>query len=861
MKVNQLREAFLSYFEAHSHTRVPSASLVPAGDATLLLTNAGMVPFKDYFTGVQKPPYTRATSTQKCVRAGGKHNDLDNVGYTARHHTFFEMLGNFSFGDYFKEQAIEFAWNFLTKELKLPAEKLWITVHHSDSEAEDIWKNKIKVDPNRFSKCGDKDNFWSMGDTGPCGPCTEIFYDHGPGVPGGPPGSPEEDGDRYIEIWNLVFMQFERSSDGTMTSLPKPSVDTGMGIERIAAVLQGVHSNYEIDLFTALIEKAKSLVPGDNIHSLRVLADHIRSVSFMIADGILPSNDGRGYVLRRILRRALRHGHNLGQSKPFFHKMVAELVAQMGDAFGELKVKQQLIESTILAEEQQFGRTLEGGMKLLTDAIEQQKFSQVPGELAFKLYDTYGFPLDLTQDVAREKGITVDTAGFDVQMAEQKERARSASKFSVDLCAPLLKLRESTAFTGYDATSTAAVVKYCLVNSELVDEAGDTQATLVLDKTPFYAESGGQVGDTGEISGDGFSFTVQDTQKAGQLIIHIGQLHGKLKVGASATAQIDKERRDHIRRHHSVTHLLHAALRKVLGTHVEQRGSLVAPTYLRFDFTHPKALTDVQLAQITEVVEREILANTPVTTKELPFEEAKAQGAMALFGEKYEHDVRMLTMGDGYSIELCGGTHVKRTGDIGPFVIQSETAISSGIRRIEAVAGLMAINVLKAQQRVLAQATATLGCRTEELPEKLELLQSNMKKLEREQGALQQKQLAAKAQDLSSQAVDVGGIQVICTNVGAIDPKALRSMADDLKERLKPAIIVLVAQNDKAQFVVSVTKDIAKDYPAGKLVRLLAEIVGGKGGGRDDMAQAGGPDVSKIPTALEAVVPWIKAAK
>ena len=865
MKTADIRSAFLSFFERNGHTIVPSSSLVPANDPTLLFTNAGMNQFKDVFLGREKRPYTRATSSQRCVRAGGKHNDLDNVGYTARHHTFFEMLGNFSFGDYFKEEAIRFAWTFLTEELGLPKEKLWVTVHHSDKEAEDIWLNQIGVDPNRFSRLGDKDNFWQMGDTGPCGPCTEIFYDHGPEVWGGPPGSPDDDGDRYIEIWNLVFMQFNQQKDGSRELLPKPSVDTGMGLERIAAVMQGVHSNYEIDLFQTILKAASDLLGGvpTTEASLRVIADHIRSSAFLITDGVMPSNESRGYTLRRIIRRAIRHGHKLGAREPFFHKLVPALCDAMGDAYPELVKARDMVEQVLLQEEEQFARTLDKGMKLLEDEISRLEGDVIPGKTVFTLYDTYGFPVDLTNDIARERNLRLDEAGFEAAMAEQRERARAASKFDVDYNS-LPAIDGKTEFTGYEALAGEGQV-IALVNAEnrKVDALAEgEQGLVILDKTPFYGESGGQVGDTGQLKSANAVVDVVDTQKNGDLIVHhVRVVQGRLGRGDTVTAEVDRQQRKATALNHSATHLLHAALRKVLGEHVQQKGSLVNAQRLRFDFAHFEPVTPEQLEQIQALVNQQIRANTPVTTTVTDMESARKLGAMALFGEKYGDTVRVLSMGeDNFSVELCGGTHVSRTGDIGMFVIVSESGISSGVRRIEALTGVEAEKWVTRSERTLRDLAGLVKGSRENLTDKIQGLLERQRELEKEIERLKGKLASAAGADLASQAEEVNGARVLVAALEGADRKALMDTADQLKNKLQQAVVLLAAtEDDKVVLVAGVTKDLTDRIKAGDLIREVAPKVGGKGGGRPDMAQGGGTDVSALPAALDAARDWIRS--
>lgn len=846
----EIRQAFLDFFKQQGHEVVDSSSLIPANDPTLMFTNAGMVQFKDVFLGSDKRSYSRATSSQRCVRAGGKHNDLENVGYTARHHTFFEMLGNFSFGDYFKQDAIKFAWNFLTEELGLPKEKLWITVHHSDTEAEKIWKEEIGVDPERFSKL-DEDNFWSMGDTGPCGPCTEIFFDHGPEVWGGPPGSPEEDGDRYIEIWNVVFMQYNRSADGEMTSLPKPSVDTGMGLERIAAVMQNVHSNYEIDMFQNLLKATAAAVGTTDLDnkSLRVIADHIRSCSFLIVDGVLPSNEGAGYVLRRIIRRAVRHGNKLGAQGAFFNQLVVALVKEMGEAYPELAEKQAQVERVLLKEEEQFAKTLDHGMRLLEEAINNLKGSVIPGETVFKLYDTYGFPHDLTADVAREHELTIDDEGFEREMGAQRERARAAGKFSVDYN-DAIKLDGETSFTGYEHLSgDASTVVALFKEGEAVDElqAGES-GLVVLNETPFYAESGGQVGDTGVLSAAAATFTVTNCTKEAKNNLHHGSVAtGTLKVGDKVAPQVDAERRQSIALNHSATHLLHEALRVVLGEHVQQKGSLNDAERLRFDFSHFESMTDEEVFTVEKLVNDQIRLNTPVVTEIMEIEAAKAKGAAALFGEKYDDEVRVLSMGGDFSIELCGGTHAKRTGDIGLLKITSEGGVAAGVRRIEAVTGECALTYFAEQKNQFEQ--------------KLQDQQAKTRLLEKELEQMKAKLAAAKGADLASNAVEVNGVKVLAAQLDGVEPKALRDTIDQLKNKLGNGVVVLATVSDgKIALAAGVTKELSGKVRAGDLIKELTAKLGGKGGGRPDFAQGGGSDLAALPAALESVAALVEAA-
>ncbi len=866
----EIRSAFLNYFAEHDHKIVESSPLVPANDPTLLFTNAGMVQFKDVFLGKEKRSYARATSSQRCVRAGGKHNDLENVGYTARHHTFFEMLGNFSFGDYFKREAIGFAWEFLTKTLQLPPEKLWVTVYAEDDEAADIWLNEVGVNPDRFTRIGDKpggrryesDNFWSMGDTGPCGPCSEIFYDHGPEIWGGPPGSPEEDGDRYIEIWNLVFMQYNRDADGVMTSLPKPSVDTGMGLERLAGVLQGVHSNYEIDLFQSLIEAAARATHTTDLasKSLRVIADHIRSCAFLVVDGVLPGNEGRGYVLRRIIRRAIRHGYQLGQQQPFFYTLVDALDEQTGDAYPELRRAREHVKRVLKVEEERFAETIEQGMRILNEAIEALDGKVIPGDVLFRLYDTYGFPLDLTADIAREHELEVDEEGFDREMEAQRERARAASRFGVQQTTAV-QLDGVTDFTGYERLDEQSTVIALFRDGESVDKlaAGD-QGMVILDRTPFYAESGGQVGDAGELIANGMRFEVRDTQKQGGAVFgHVGELaEGELHIGDAVSAQVDQERRRAIALNHSATHLLHAALREILGEHVQQKGSLVEPGRLRFDFSHFEPISREQLNEIERRVNAEVRANHMVETRIMSLEDAKAVGAMALFGEKYDEQVRVLRMGD-FSTELCGGTHVRATGDIGLCKITAETGIASGVRRIEAVTGDAAVQWVQRDEDRLLTVADVLNCSREEIGDKTARLLEQGRRLEKELQQLKSKLASAAGSDLAGQAVDVGGAKVLAAALDGVEPKAMREMLDQLKNKLGSAVILLATVNgDKVNLIAGVTKDLTGKFRAGDLVKLAAAKVGGKGGGRPDMAQAGGSDTGGVGEALALVEPWVR---
>ena len=858
----ELRRAFLDFFVERGHQEVPSSSLVPGNDPTLLFTNAGMVQFKDVFLGRDKRSYNRATTSQRCVRAGGKHNDLENVGYTARHHTFFEMLGNFSFGEYFKREGIQYAWDFLTRTLGLPADKLWITVFTDDDEAADIWLQEIGVSPKRFSRCGAKDNFWSMGDVGPCGPCSEIFYDHGPDVWGGPPGSPEEDGDRYIEIWNLVFMQYNRDAEGALTPLPRPSVDTGMGLERLAAVMQGVHSNYEIDLFQALIRSAARITGCSDLEdkSLRVIADHIRSCAFLIVDAVLPSNEGRGYVLRRIIRRAIRHGYMLGVKEPFFYRLVATLREEMGDAYPELVQAQKQVEQVLKVEEERFAETLEQGMKILEHAIDGLAGKQIPGDTVFKLYDTYGFPTDLTADIARERNMTLDMEGFEREMEAQRERARAASHFgSGDQVN--ITLEGETEFTGYERLDDQSMVIALFQNGKSVDTLGDKEGGMVvLDRTPFYGESGGQVGDTGGIRLGRERFQVTDTQKqSGDVYLHIGKFSGAvLRVGDRVQPEVDRQQRSHTALNHSATHLLHAALRNVLGDHVQQKGSLVDADRLRFDFIHFEPVSREQLQQVERLVNQQIRHNYMVETRIMSLEDAKTSGAMALFGEKYADQVRVLRMGD-FSTELCGGTHVKAVGEIGLFRITGETGIASGVRRIEGVTGERAIEWMEAEEERLYRVAHLVKSGRREVGDKVAQLVERNRKLEKELEQLQSRLASAAGSDLAMNAVDVNGVKVLAAGLEGVEPKSLRDTMDKLKDKLGSAVIVLgTASDGKVSLVAGVTKDQTSVMKAGDLIRFVAEQVGGKGGGRPDMAQAGGKDPAALPAALDSVEGWVR---
>ncbi|MGX2041584.1 alanine--tRNA ligase [Methylocaldum sp. MU1018] len=858
----ELRSLFLKFFEERQHAIVPSSPLIPADDPTLLFTNAGMVQFKDVFLGREERPYVRAASAQRCVRAGGKHNDLENVGYTARHHTFFEMLGNFSFGDYFKRDAIHYAWEFLTGVLKLPAERLWVTVYDQDKEAEAIWLDDVGVDPARFSRIGSKDNFWSMGDTGPCGPCTEIFYDHGEGIPGGPPGSTEEDGDRYIEIWNLVFMQYDRASDGVLTPLPRPSVDTGMGLERIAAVVQGVHSNYEIDIFKALVKAAADLaqIEATDHGSLRVLADHIRSCAFLIADGVLPSNEGRGYVLRRIIRRAIRHGYKLGIRDTFFCRLVGPLCAQMGDAYPELVAARSMVEQVLKKEEERFAETLEQGMRLLEAHLKDMSGKTVPGETVFQLYDTYGFPVDLTADFAREHGLTLDMEGFERAMEAQRERARAASHFAADYSHDE-HLDVHCEFTGYESSCEDTAIAAVLRDGKSVEAlAAGEDGILILTKTPFYAESGGQVGDRGIIRAGENLFEVIDTQKkGGDVILHIGRVSkGAFAPGLTCEAKVDAKARNATALNHSATHLLHAALRKVLGDHVTQKGSLVNPDRLRFDFSHFEPVAADQLEAVERLVNEQIRANNGVAAEVMSKEDALRAGAMALFGEKYGDKVRVLRIGD-FSTELCGGIHVKRAGDIGLFKIVSETGVAAGVRRIEAVTGEAALDWIEKNDRILQSLGERMKSGRESLDEKVGQLLERNRVLEKELERLKSKMATAAGDDLVSRAVMIDGIKVLAAKVDESDPKGLRDMVDQLRNKLGSAAIVLGSvKEDKVTLIAGVTKDQIDRIKAGDLVNAVAVQVGGKGGGRADMAQAGGTNPKMLDAALKSVPDWVR---
>ncbi|EMA9788805.1 alanine--tRNA ligase [Salmonella enterica] len=867
----EIRQAFLDFFHSKGHQVVASSSLVPNNDPTLLFTNAGMNQFKDVFLGLDKRNYSRATTSQRCVRAGGKHNDLENVGYTARHHTFFEMLGNFSFGDYFKHDAIQFAWELLTGEnwFALPKERLWVTVYETDDEAYEIWEKEVGIPRERIIRIGDNkgapyasDNFWQMGDTGPCGPCTEIFYDHGDHIWGGPPGSPEEDGDRYIEIWNIVFMQFNRQAEGTMEPLPKPSVDTGMGLERIAAVLQHVNSNYDIDLFRTLIEAVAKVTGATDLgnKSLRVIADHIRSCAFLVADGVLPSNENRGYVLRRIIRRAVRHGNMLGAKETFFYKLVGPLIEVMGSAGEELKRHQAQVEQVLKTEEEQFARTLERGLALLDEELAKLQGDTLDGETAFRLYDTYGFPVDLTADVCRERNIKVDEAGFEAAMEEQRRRAREASGFGADYNA-MIRVDSASEFKGYDHLELNGKVTALFVDGKAVEAINAGQeAVVVLDQTPFYAESGGQVGDKGELKGAGFTFAVDDTQKYGQAIGHLGKLSaGALKVGDAVQADVDEARRARIRLNHSATHLMHAALRQVLGTHVAQKGSLVSDKVLRFDFSHNEAMKPSEIREVEDLVNAQIRRNLPIETNIMDLDAAKAKGAMALFGEKYDERVRVLSMGD-FSTELCGGTHASRTGDIGLFRIISESGTAAGIRRIEAVTGEGAMATVHAQSDRLNDIAHLLKGDSQNLGDKVRAVLERTRQLEKELQQLKDQAAAQESANLSSKAVDLNGVKLLVSELAGIEPKMLRTMVDDLKNQLGSTVIVLATVVEgKVSLIAGVSKDVTDRVKAGELIGMVAQQVGGKGGGRPDMAQAGGTDAAALPAALASVQGWVSA--
>ena len=864
MKSAEIRKKFLEFFSARDHQIVTSSSLVPGNDPTLLFTNAGMVQFKEVFLGEEKRAYSRATTSQRCVRAGGKHNDLENVGYTARHHTFFEMLGNFSFGDYFKRDAIQFAWEFLTEELKLPPEKLWITVFEDDDEAASIWLDELKVDARRFSRLGEKDNFWAMGDTGPCGPCSEIFYDHGVEVPGGPPGSPDEDGDRYIEIWNLVFMQFERKSDGSMTPLPKPSVDTGAGLERLAAVLQRVHSNYEIDLFQSLLNDVVKVTKSKDFtgSSLNVIADHIRSCAFLIVDGVLPSNEGRGYVLRRIIRRAVRHGHQLGMKDPFFYLLTGTLCDVMGQAYPELVERKQFVETVLREEEEQFARTLDNGMTILERELENINGDTLSGETVFQLYDTYGFPVDLTADVARGRNLKIDMEGFQASMDQQRSSARAASSFGIseklDIDSSLV-----TEFTGYDSLDgKGRIIEIFASSGERLDKVpANEEVYLLLDQSPFYAESGGQIGDQGFLRNDTGQFSVLDTQKQGNTHIHRGILEkGDWKANDLVQAEVSDKGRHAITLNHSATHLMHAALRDVLGKHVSQKGSLVDTERLRFDFSHPKALTETELETVEMRVNRQILANSRVDKEVMPIQKARDRGAVALFGEKYGDQVRVVTMGGEFSVEFCGGCHVDRTGDIGFFKIISETGISAGVRRIEAVTGDGAREFIREREQVLKELGELVKSGPYELVSKIRQINDSYRVLEKEVEFLKSKIAKSAGNQMLEKAIELNGMKLLVARVEELNPKSLRDTVDQLKNKLGSSVVVLATVvEEKVSLVVGVSKDLTDKIKAGQLINMVAEQVGGKGGGRPDMAMAGGTDSSALPDALESVEAWVKA--
>ena len=861
MKSNELRRTFLEYFRDRGHEIVPSSPLVPGNDPTLLFTNSGMVQFKDVFLGTDRRAYTRATTAQRCVRAGGKHNDLENVGYTARHHTFFEMLGNFSFGDYFKRDAIRYCWGFLTGVLGLPPERLWVTVYEDDDEAARIWFDDIGVDPVRFSRCGEKDNFWAMGDTGPCGPCSEVFYDHGPAVPGGPPGSPEEDGDRYIELWNLVFMQFNRDSRGNMEPLPRPSVDTGLGLERTAAVLQGVHSNYEADLFVSLIDAAAEITGAGNTgdKSLRVIADHVRSCAFLVADGVVPSNEGRGYVLRRIIRRAIRHGHRLGVRDPFFWRMVAALDAEMGDAYPELRRRRTRVERALRQEEEQFARTLDQGMRILEDAISGLEEDVIPGETVFKLYDTYGFPVDLTADIARERSLTVDHDAFERAMEGQRARARASSRFKADGEAAV-DVGGASTFVGYDRLDGKATIIALLRDGKEVERLDpEEEGWVVLDETPFYAESGGQVGDRGRLVAGGIGFEVIDTQRHGEAIVHVGVVTGgALPAGAVVEARVDGQARRAAARNHSATHLVHAALRAVLGEHVQQKGSLVAPDRLRFDFSHYEPVGRDEIRRIESMVSSWILDNDEARTEVMPIDEAKRSGAVALFGEKYDDPVRVLSFG-GHSVELCGGTHVSRSGDIGLFKIVSEGGIAAGVRRIVALTGREALAWVHSMEDRIDRIAGTMKADAETVADRVEAMLARNRDLERDLDRLKARVAASHGDDLAAQAVDVDGLKVLAAKIDGADPKALRETVDRLKRKLGSAAVVLATVNGgKVALVAGVTKDCVGRIEAGMLANHVARQVGGRGGGRPELAQAGGNDPARVEQAIRSVPGWVR---
>ena len=867
MKTSDIRSAFLDYFKEHGHTVVDSSALVPGNDPSLLFTNAGMVQFKDVFLGLEERAYKRAASSQRCVRAGGKHNDLDNVGYTARHHTFFEMLGNFSFGEYFKRDAIEFAWKLLTERFALPAERLWVTVFESDDEAAELWLKHIGIDPKRLTRCGEKDNFWMMGDTGPCGPCSEIFFDHGPSVAGGPPGSADADGDRYIEIWNLVFMQYERLANGEQKRIPRPSVDTGMGLERIAAVLQGVHDNYDIDLFKALVDAVREQVPGkvNEEASLRVIADHIRASSFLVHDGVLPSNEGRGYVLRRIIRRALRHGHKLGINNTFFHKLVPALSRQMGDAYPGLRERESNIMAALKLEEERFAETLDQGMRILDASIADMNGDTITGPTVFQLYDTFGFPVDLTADIARERGLKLDHAGFEVAMQAQRERARAASHFAnVDTshaidAEDLSRIGREQRFTGYTLTHDDAQVAGLFVEGRSVPSlAAGTAGVVILDRTPFYAESGGQVGDRGQLSNSNGLFDVVDTRKQGGLFLHTGRMRsGTLALGDTLAAQVEDERRQATRLNHSATHLMHAALRAVLGQHVEQKGSLVDAERLRFDFSHPQAVSREEIIAVERLVNAEVRRNLDVTADVMPYKQAISSGAMALFGEKYGDEVRVLRIGE-FSVELCGGTHVSRTGDIGAFKIVSESGVASGVRRIEAVTGDNAVSYTLEAEASLERIASLVRANAGEVEPKLKQVMERSRALEKEIQELKTRLAGASGRDIAASAQDIGGAKLIVEIIEGADMNALRATCDSLKDRFARAVVVLATvEDDKVRLIAGVTKTMTAMVHAGDLINHVARQVGGKGGGRPDLAQAGGTDPSRLEEAMRSVTPWV----
>jgi alanyl-tRNA synthetase len=862
MTTSEIRASFLEFFRKNGHKVLPSSSLVPHNDPTLLFTNAGMVQFKDVFLGKDVRDYSRAATAQRCVRAGGKHNDLENVGYTARHHTFFEMLGNFSFGDYFKREGIHFAWNYITGTLEIPKERLWVTVYTDDDEAERIWVEEIGVDPTRCTRLGEKSNFWAMGDTGPCGPCSEIFYDHGPEIAGGPPGTPEEDGDRYVEIWNLVFMQYDRGTDGVLVPLPKPSVDTGLGLERVAAVMQGVHSNYDIDLFKSLIRAAADVTGTQDLQSpsLRVIADHIRACTFLIIDGVVPSNEGRGYVLRRIIRRAIRHGYKLGQTQPFFHKLVAPLVQEMGSYYAELGRGEARAEQVLAQEEIRFAETLTTGMVLLDAETAKLKSSVIPGEIVFKLYDTYGFPADLTADIARERGLSIDQAAFDAAMEAQRSRARAASKFGADL-RDTIKLSGKTDFSGYDRVADSAKVTSLIFDGAVVDALRPGQeGQVVLNHTPFYAESGGQIGDTGVLLGANARFTVRDTQKIGASFAHVGVLEkGELRIGDAVDAKVDQERRNAIALNHSATHLLHAALRTILGKHVEQKGSLVAADRLRFDFAHTQALSPEELRRVEDLVNSEIRKNAPVETRVMALDQAKASGAMSLFGEKYDSDVRVLSIGD-FSMELCGGTHVQRAGDIGLFKVTGESGVAAGVRRVEALTGRGAYEWVVHTDQVLRDIAAMLRGSREDVDEKVRELVERSRRLEKEVQQLKSKLASGHGGDLFTSAKDIGGIKVLAAQIDGADVRSLRDAMDGLKSRLGSSVIVLASvQEGKVLLVAGVSEDLVARIKAGEIAGLVAAKVGGRGGGRADFAQAGGTQPENLAGALAGVESLVRS--